>query len=52
MKKQEKVLDEKALVELTLGHREPETEDEKILAKEIEEIEKEGYIVDIPGEWP
>jgi tRNA A-37 threonylcarbamoyl transferase component Bud32 len=52
MEKERKPLTEKDLVELTLGYRQPVTEDEKELAKEIKEIEAKGRIVEIPKEWP
>ncbi len=34
---------------LTLGCRTPQNDDEKELLKEIKQIRKEGYIVDIPS---
>ena len=46
----ESVLDEKEkrLMELINGNA-PKTEAEKALIKQIEEIEKKGYIIDIPS---
>jgi hypothetical protein len=46
--KEDEPLTEKILVELTLGTRDPVTEKEKKLQKEIDEIKRQGYIVDIP----
>jgi len=39
---------ERSLVELILEKKEPKTEFEKKLQKQIEEIKKSGGIVDIP----
>ena len=41
---------EKALLELTLGKRGPETKDEKELARDIAEIRAKGREVEIPHE--
>jgi hypothetical protein len=50
-KKKDPPLDEKALVDLTLGKRPPKNESERELLKEIEEIKAKGYIVEIPNEF-
>lgn len=41
---------EKVLTDLTLGKREPETENEKVLKAEIDEIEASGGMVEIPSD--
>ena len=49
--KKDKALTEKEIIDLTLGKKEPETETEKELLKEIEEIKKKGRIVEIPKDF-
>jgi hypothetical protein len=39
------------LVDFTLGTREPVTEKEKVLQKQIDEIKARVHIVEIPAEW-
>jgi hypothetical protein len=39
------------LVDFTLGKREPITEKEKELQREIDEIKARGHIVEIPSDW-
>jgi hypothetical protein len=39
------------LVDFTLGKRQPITEKEKELQKQIDEIKARGHIVEIPAEW-
>lgn len=41
---------EKALVDLTLGFRQPTNEKEKRLKEQIDAIKKKGGIVDIPSD--
>lgn len=45
---EEEPLTEKTLVELTLGTRNAVTDLEKKLQTEIDEIKRQGYIVEIP----
>jgi hypothetical protein len=42
----------KDIVDFGLGRRVPITEKEKALANELKQIEKDGYIVDVPSELP
>lgn len=39
------------LVDFTLGKREPVTEKEKELQRQIDEIIARGHIVEIPSDW-
>jgi hypothetical protein len=39
---------QRVIIDLTLGHREPANEAERRLLKEIDEIKKRGYIIDLP----
>jgi hypothetical protein len=39
------------LVDFTLGKREPVTEKEKELQRQIDEIKAKGHIVEIPSDW-
>jgi hypothetical protein len=39
---------QRVIIDLTLGHREPANEAERKLLKEIDEIKKRGYIIDLP----
>jgi hypothetical protein len=39
------------LVDFTLGKREPVTEKEKELQRQIDEIKARGHIVEIPSDW-
>jgi hypothetical protein len=39
------------LVDFTLGKREPVTEKEKELQRQIDEIMARGHIVEIPSDW-
>ena len=41
---------ERLIIDFTLGRRKPKTKSEKELYDEIQEIQKRGHIVDIPGE--
>jgi hypothetical protein len=49
--KKVQALREKDLVELTLDKRNPETEKERKLQKQIAAIKKKGWIVEIPKEF-
>jgi hypothetical protein len=42
--------DQRIIIDLALGAREPQNESERILLKEIKEIEAKGHMIDLPFE--